>query len=356
MQAVVLVGGMGTRLRPLTHEIPKQMLRVAGVTMLERVVERLGSFGVDRVILSMGYRPDVFIEAFPGNRIAGVEIVYAVEPEPLDTGGAIKFASAYGKIEDTFLVVNGDVLCDFDINLLLTTHVRNAGLATIALVAVEDPSAFGVVPTSSDGRVLAFIEKPTRESAPTNYINAGIYVLEPSALDGICAGERVSIEKKIFPDLVQAGNLFAHQFEGHWVDAGTIDNFYNTSMDFLALMTRAATDGLSALERSRIGAHPKGYLLTEDGSLVSKLANIMQGARVTSSIVGPGVSVEPGASVINSILMDGATVSRHSYVHDSIVGNLAFIPPETVLEDLSVVALGCELDSGVRLSGQKIPS
>ncbi len=355
MQAVVLVGGMGTRLRPLTHEIPKQMLCVAGVTMLERVVERLGTFGVDRVILSMGYRPDVFMEAFPGNRIAGIELVYAVEPEPLDTGGAIRFASDFGEIDETFLVVNGDVLCDFDLGLLIDFHQRNPGSATIALYPVEDPSAFGVVPTTQDGRVTAFIEKPPRDTAPTNHINAGIYVLDMEALDGVFSGERVSIEKVVFPHLVEQGKLYAYEFEGSWVDAGTIDTFYNASREFLALLTKASSEQLSVAERSLIGSMPTGYHLI-DGSLISFSAKIMTGALITSSIIGPGVLVETGASVVNSIVMEGATVSHHSYVHDSIVGNLAKIPAETVVEDLSVVALGCELDSGVRLSGQKIPS
>lgn len=354
MQAVVLVGGMGTRLRPLTHEIPKQMLRVAGVTMLERVVERLGSFGVDRVVLSMGYRPDVFTKAFPKNQINGVELVYAVEPEPLDTGGAIKFASTYGKIKGTFLVVNGDVLCDFDINQLVDFHHRNSGSATIALVPVDDPSAFGVVPTTDDGRVIAFIEKPTRESAPTNFINAGMYILDSDALEGFEAGSKVSIEKTIFPNLVAKGKLFATQFEGSWVDAGTIDSFYKASMHFLTLLNRLGSGTLSALEQSLIGAMPKGYRLVE-GSLVAHSAVIDSHAQVASSILGPNVIVENGASVVSSILMDGSRVAHHSYFHDSILGNDARIPAETVVEDLSVIAQGCELDSGVRLSGEKIP-
>ena len=209
MQAVVLVGGMGTRLRPLTHETPKQMLCVAGVTMLERVIARLGGFGIDRVVLSMGYKPDIFLAAFPDGHVAGVEIVYAVEPKPLDTAGGIKFAIDFAGISETFLVVNGDVLCDFDIGELITAHRRNRGQATIALFPVDDPSAFGVVPTSPDGKVLAFIEKPTRELAPTNCINAGIYVLNLELLTRFKLATSHRLRKWYFPTLLRGG-IFMH--------------------------------------------------------------------------------------------------------------------------------------------------
>ena len=354
MQAVVLVGGMGTRLRPLTHETPKQMLAIAGVTMLERVVARLAKFGVDRVVLSMGYMPDVFLAAFPNNRVAGVEIVYAVEPEPLDTAGGIKFAADYGAIEETYLVVNGDVICDFDVAKLVESHKRNSGLATIALVPVEDPSAFGVVPTADDGRVLAFIEKPPRESAPTNYINAGIYVLEPDALASVPVGSRSSIEKVVFPHLVASGSLYATQFEGYWIDAGTIDNFYATNMKFLSVLVRSSQGLAEAAEVSLVGGIPAGYNLI-DGSLVATTAQIASDVRLISSVVGPGVVIESGVLVMHSIVMATAVISHHSHVMESIVGNEVLIPPETMLDDLCVIADGSDLSAGVSLSGEKIP-
>ncbi|HEX5267069.1 MAG TPA: nucleotidyltransferase family protein, partial [Acidimicrobiales bacterium] len=179
MRAVVLVGGEGTRLRPLTYTVPKQLLPVAGVTMLERVLGRLAAHGVDDVVLSMGYRPDAFRDQFPDGRAAGVALTYAVEPEPRDTAGAIRFAADEAGIDGTFVVVNGDVLTELDVGALVAFHRERGGLATIALTPVDDPSAFGVVPTDDSGRVTAFIEKPPRGLAPTNLINAGTYVLEP---------------------------------------------------------------------------------------------------------------------------------------------------------------------------------
>ena len=182
MRAVVLVGGFGTRLRPLTLTTPKQMLPLGHRPMIEWVVGHLGKHGVDEAVLSLGYLPDAFIDAFPHEMCDGVRLRYAVEPEPLDTAGAIKFAARVGGIDDTFIVVNGDVLTDLDLDALVQFHRDSGAEATIHLTPVEDPSMFGVVPTDDQGRVIESIEKPPRDAAPTNRINVGTYVLEPSAL------------------------------------------------------------------------------------------------------------------------------------------------------------------------------
>ncbi|MDA8102477.1 MAG: NDP-sugar synthase [Nitrospiraceae bacterium] len=351
---MVLVGGMGTRLRPLTHEIPKQMLCVAGVTMLERVVERLASFGVDRVVLSMGYRPDVFLEAFPAGEVSGVEIVYAVEPEPLDTAGGIRFAADFAGLQETFLVVNGDILCDFDISALMEAHRANPGLATIALIPVDDPSAFGVVATDGDGRVEAFVEKPRREDAPSNLINAGIYVLEPEALASVEPGGRASIEKAVFPLLVSRGQLFALPFDGFWIDAGTVDNFRTVNLEFLSVLVRGDGGAASAAEIDLVGATPAGFELVGD-SLVAKSARIDPGARIVASVVGPDAVIEAGSLVVKSVVMAGATVARYAQVLDSIVGVGGVVPPEAVLDEGSVLAKGAPIARGDRLVAQRIP-
>ena len=205
MRAVVLVGGEGTRLRPLTLTAPKQMLPIVEQAMVERVLGHLASHGIDEAVLSLGYRPDAFSDAYPDGVIAGVRSTYAVEPTPLDTAGAIRFAADFGGIDDTFVVLNGDVLTDFDISGLVEFHRSHGAEGTIGLTPVDDPSSFGVVPTDADGKVTAFIEKPPRDEAPTNFINAGIYVLEPSVLDRIAPDVRVSIERETFPAMVAAG-------------------------------------------------------------------------------------------------------------------------------------------------------
>ena len=221
MRAVVLVGGEGTRLRPLTLTTPKQMLPIVEEPMIERVMGHLADHGIDDAVLSLGYRPDAFINAYPGGSIGGVHVSYAVEPTPLDTAGAIGFAARHVGVDETFVVVNGDVLTDSDMSALIEFHRLRGAEATISLTPVDDPSAFGVVPTDEQGRVQAFIEKPPRDEAPTNLINAGTYVLEPSVLDRIPKDRRVSVERETFPALVEAGTLYALGSDAYWLDTGT---------------------------------------------------------------------------------------------------------------------------------------
>jgi UTP-glucose-1-phosphate uridylyltransferase len=208
VRAVVLVGGFGTRLRPLTLTRPKQMLTVGQDLMIEVVLGHLGRHGVTEAVLALGYKPDAFRAAFPDGTCAGMQLRYAVESEPLDTAGAIRFAATeagFDRGDEPLVVVNGDVLTTLDVRDLVAFHRSRGAEGTIHLIPVEDPSAFGVVPTDDDGRVLAFIEKPPRDEAPTNLINAGTYVLEPSVLDRIDAGRPVSIERETFPGMVADG-------------------------------------------------------------------------------------------------------------------------------------------------------
>ncbi len=222
VKAVVLAGGEGTRLRPLTFSTPKQMLPVAGRPVIERVVEELARHGVDEVVLSLGYRPDAFIAAYPGGTCAGVALKYAVEESPLDTAGAIAFAAREGGVESgTFITMNADVLSEIDVTALVEFHRTRGAEATIALTPVEDPSFFGVVPVDESGRVKAFIEKPPAHLAPTNMINAGVYVLEPSFLRRVPTGRRVSVEREVFPALAAEGRLYALGSEALWTDMGT---------------------------------------------------------------------------------------------------------------------------------------
>jgi len=233
LKSIILVGGKGSRLRPLTYETPKQMLPLVGVPMIECVFEWLARHGVTDTVLSLGYLPEQFTEAYPSNVIAGVRVNYAVEPEPLDTAGAIRFAATQFGFDETFLVVNGDVLTDLNITTLRAFHHDHGGEATIALHPVDDPSRFGVVPTTSDGRVIAFVEKPPRDEAPTNNVNAGTYIFEPRALDRIAAVGRVSVERDTFPALAAAGELFAMVDGAYWLDTGTPQTYLQANVDIL---------------------------------------------------------------------------------------------------------------------------
>ena len=233
MKAIVLLGGQGTRLRPLTYTTPKQLLPVVEVPMLERVLAHLQAHGVDEVVLSLGYRPDAFFAAYPDHRAAGVRLDYAVEPEPLDTAGAIAFAAGHAGIDETFIVVNGDVLTDVDTSALVDFHRAHGATATIHLKAVDDPTRFGVVPIDGDGRVIEFVEKPPADRVPTNLINAGTYVLEPEVLERIPAGRRVSVERETFPALAAEGAVFALASDAYWLDTGTPAAYLQANADLI---------------------------------------------------------------------------------------------------------------------------
>jgi mannose-1-phosphate guanylyltransferase len=329
MKAVVLVGGFGTRLRPLTYATPKQMLPVVNRPMIERVIEHLALHGVDTAILSLGYRPDAFVDAYPSGRCEGVDLHYAVEPEPLDTAGAIRFAALEGGVHERFIVVNGDVLTDLDVTALVAFHDSHGAEGTIALHHVEDPSAYGVVPTDPDGRVQAFIEKPPREAAPTHLINAGTYVLEPSMLDRIPPGVRVNVERVTFPAMVADGALYAHDGDTYWIDAGTPPTYLAANLDLITGRRGPAEDGVDPTA-------------------------VVAGA-VEQSVIGAGATVEAGATVTGSVVLAGAVVRSGASVCDAVIGPRALIEESAKVMDGSVVGDDVVVPAGAQVSGSRLP-
>ena len=327
MRAVVLVGGYGTRLRPLTDTTPKQLLTVAHRPMVEHSVGHLAHHGVTEVVLSMGFRPDAFEAVYPDGRCAGVAVRYAIEPEPLDTAGAIGFAARDAGIDETFLACNGDVLTDLDIGGLIERHRTTGAAATIALTPVDDPARYGVVPTDDNGRVLDFIEKPPAGEAPTNLVNAGTYVLEPSVLDRIPAGRPTSVEREIFPAMAADGTLFAMASDDYWVDAGTPASYLAAN--------------LHLVDHPEGGTHPE--------------ARVDPTARVCGSVIGPGAVVAPGASVDASLVLDGAIIRENARVEGSIIGPKANIAAGASVTGLSLVGPGTTVESGERLDGIRRP-
>lgn len=354
----MLVGGEGTRLRPLTNTTPKQLLPVVEQTMIERVLCQLAAHGVEEALLSLGYRPDAFFSAFPEDRASGVQLGYAVEPAPLDTAGAIAFAAAHGGIDETFLVVNGDVLTDLDVSALIRFHRQRGAEASISLTPVDDPSAFGVVPTDADGQVVAFIEKPQPGRAPTNLINAGTYVLEPSVLDLIDRERRVSIEREIFPAMVETGRLFALASDAYWVDAGTPAKYLQAHRDLLS-GARPGPPSPGAREVSP-GAWVLGAPLIDGevraDSLIGDGACVAHGAVVRDSVVGAGARVDGGASVVGSVLLPGASVAAGATVDMSVVGGEAVVGEHAVVRELSVVGAGAVIEPGARVEGDRVPA
>lgn len=330
-RAIVLVGGFGTRLKPLTDSVPKQMLPIVNRPMIEHVLEHLGAHGIDEAVLSLGYRPDTFQEAYPASRHGGVKLTYAVEPEPLDTAGAIRFAADHAGIDERVVVCNGDVLTDLDITQLIAQHEAADAVATIALHRVEDPSAFGVVPTDEDGRVLDFVEKPEPGTAPTDAINAGTYVLEHEVIAGIDPSRRVSIERETFPSLVAGGRLFAFTGDTYWIDTGTPVSYRQAQLD---LIDGARGDTLEAV-------HPQAVISAE--------------AEVSRSVIGDRVAVGAGAQIVDSIVMAGAMIGDGAIVEASVVGPGARIGTGAQLRDDSVIGLETVVEPGEVLHGARRP-
>jgi len=356
MKGIILVGGEGTRLRPLTYAVPKQMLPVAEVPMIERVVAHLVAHGVTDIVLSLGYRPDAFMAAYPESRCAGATLTYVVESEPLDTAGAIRFAARQAGVSSTFLVFNGDVLTDLDITGLLAFHRATGAQATIALTPVEDPSAFGVVPTSEDGRVTAFIEKPAPGTAPTNLINAGIYVLEGSVLDRIPGDRRVNIERETFPAMVGDGALFALASDGYWLDVGTPERYLAASADLLD-GARPGPPAPGAREIS-VGVWTLGTPTIDGkvtGSLLGEGARVEDGALVEASVIGRGAVVGRGAVALRSVVLAGARIEAGAEISDSVIGPGATIGAGAELRAMTVIGARTNVEAGARLEGARIP-
>lgn len=329
MKAVVLVGGFGTRLRPLTLSTPKQMLPVVHRAMIERVVEHLGQHGVGTAVLSLGYRPDAFMEAYPGDTCAGVDLEYAVEPMPMDTAGAIRFAAEHAGIGERFIVVNGDVLTDLDVSALVAAHDACGAEGTIALHRVADPSAYGVVPTTDDGRVTAFIEKPPREEAPTDLINAGTYVLEASVLGRIPPGKPVNVERVTFPAMVADGSLYAFDGHSYWIDAGTPRTYLAANLDLISGLRGSPEPGV------HVGATVAGV--------------------VERSVIGDRVLVEHGATVTGSVVLPGAIVRRGAKVQDAVVGPGAIIEEGAIVEHGAVIGDDVVVSAHTRVADRRVP-
>jgi mannose-1-phosphate guanylyltransferase len=325
MQAIVLVGGEGTRLRPLTEYVPKPALTLVDRPFLAYMVEWLAGHGVSEVVLACGFLPDVLRESLGGEEHAGTRLTYMVEPERRGTAGAIRFAAeALGeRFEDRFLALNGDVLTDLDLSTLVEAHEERRARATIALYPVEDSAAFGLVRTAADGAVEEFAEK-TGEPVPGE-VNAGAYVLERSVLDLIPPGREVSIEREVFPHLVGDG-LGALRLEGYWMDIGTPERYLQASWDIL-----------EGRVETRVGPTAPG-LFVAAGAEVSREATIgpravlsagcavAAGAELRESVLLEGCRVGEGAKVRGSILAPGVTVEAGATLADAVIGRDERVP------------------------------
>ncbi len=331
MRAVVLVGGFGTRLRPLTLSVPKPMLPVGHVAIIERLIENLVRGGVTEVTLALGFRPEPFMQAFPDGTCAGATLTYAVEPEPLDTGGAIRFAALFAGIDSTFVVANGDVLTDLDVGALVHFHRSTGAEATLHLTPVEDPSAFGVVDQEPSGLVRRFIEKPPPGTSPSNLINAGTYVFEPSVIARIPDGRKVSVEREIFPALVADQTLWAMATNDYWIDTGQPDLYLKANLDVITRLRAEHSWAHGVAEGAVIGA----------------------GVALSDTVVADGASIGDGADVSDSVLLAGASVGPGAHVRHSVV--MGHIGARAVISNC-VIGAGIEIADGSHHTDERIPA
>ena len=322
MQALILAGGEGTRLRPLTHTVPKPVLPLAGRPHIAYVIDWLVRHGVDDVIVSCGFLAGGMRKAL-AELEPGVKIRYTEEPDPRGTAGAIRFAEYL--LADRFLVLNGDVLCDLDLTALIAQHERTEAQATIALYPVEDPTGYGLIHRHEDGEITEFVEKPDPAQIDTDEINAGTYLLERSVLERIPPDRTVSIEREVFPRLIGEG-LYGIRLEGYWIDIGTPARFLEANWDIL-----------------------EGRVETLVGEQLDRAAIVGEGCEVSPDaelrppcVLGRDCEIGGGAVIERSVLLDGCTVGEGARVTDSVLSGGVTVEP------------GAELDGAVIGEGERV--
>lgn len=349
MKAVMLVGGYGTRLRPLTVTTPKPMLPLVNIPFLEIELLHLKEYGIEEVILSTGYMPHIFDEYFGSGEKLGMKLIHVTEDEPLGTCGAVKNVERYLG-DEPVIVCNGDILTDLDLSSLKKYHYDKGATVTITLTPVEDPTAYGLVPLEDDGRIKEFLEKPSWDQVVTNLINAGTYVMDPEVLKEVPEGVSYSFERELFPSLLREGvPMFGYPSDCYWLDLGTPDKYLTAHHDILEGKIKIPLKG------DEIG---KGILAgkdveIEDQAMLFPPVILGSGVRVRNgaqigplTCLGNEVLVEKNAHVEGSVILDGASIGEDCVVKDSIVGKRTKLGRETYVAD--GVVLGDNIEVGSR--------
>jgi mannose-1-phosphate guanylyltransferase len=348
VQALILVGGEGTRLRPLTSTVPKPVVTLVDRPFMAYMLEWLRGHGVDDVILSCGFMAGGVRAVLGEGSAWGVRVRYVEEPEPLGTGGALKYAEDL--LDERFFMLNGDVLSDMDLTAQLRQHELTGARATLALMAVTDPSAYGLVRRSPDGSVREFLEKPSADEVhDTNLVNAGAYILERDVLAGMApAGTRISIERDVFPTLVDEG-LYGYEAGGYWLDIGTPQRYLQATFEIM--------EGAVTTEVGRQLAEAGGILGACAGT-VRAPAVIGDGCDVhpdavigARAVLGRGVRVGQGSHIEASVVLDGARVGAGTSIISSIVSADAHIGDGCQLADAAVIGAGVRVGAGNKLQG-----
>jgi mannose-1-phosphate guanylyltransferase len=320
MKGLILAGGKGTRLRPLTINTPKPVVPVANSPFLLYQIDLMRSAGINEIILSLSYQPRKIEDLLKDGSDYGVWIRYAVEGTPLGTGGAFKNAEDH--IDSTAVVFNGDVLTDIDLAAVIAHHRENHAVATIVLTPVENPSAYGLVETSPDGWIQRFIEKPGPDEITCNTINAGIYVLEPSVLKYMPKGEPYSFERGLFPTLLEHKEpVLSFIFDKYWIDIGTPQKYLEVHKDILSRKFLSPRIAKSALDRTSL---PAGTVV-DDKSIIGQEVTIREGVRIENSVIGKNCKIDAGVHIVDSVLWSGNTVDADARIAGSLVGKGCYI-------------------------------
>ncbi len=315
MQALILAGGKGTRLRPLTVHTPKPIVPICNRSFLLYQIDTLRHAGITDITLSLSYQPHKIEQLIGDGTAHGVRIRYTVEPQPMGTAGAYKFAEEM--LHEPTVVFNGDILTDLDLEGVIREHTARGAAATLVLAPVENPSAYGLVETEPDGRVRRFLEKPKPDEISVNTINAGTYILEPRVLDLIPPGENYSFEYQLFPDLLRRGEPFyAHiPQNAYWIDIGTTERYLQVHHDLLA-----GRVGHVNLDEQRAKFASTTEASIDDRSLVAGDCMIKAGAQIINSTLGEGCYVEEGARIENSVVLSHTRVGAGAQISGAIVG------------------------------------
>ncbi|MEA2153958.1 MAG: mannose-phosphate guanylyltransferase [Solirubrobacteraceae bacterium] len=362
MQAVILVGGEGTRLRPLTSSVPKPVLPLVDRPMMVYMLEWLRGHGIDDVIMSCGFKATKVRAVLGDGSQLGIRLRFVEEPDPRGTAGALKFAEDL--LDERFLMLNGDVLTDLDLSAQIAQHERTGAIGTLALVPVPDPTSYGLVRLHDDGSVQEFLEKPSADTVlDTNLISAGAYVLERSVLDMIAPDRKVSIERKVWPALVGEGLYGFVDEQAYWLDVGTPDRYLQATFDILEGNVRTGVadvlgDGFLSIDPS---ARLEGRAIPP--SIVGAGASIAAGAHVGSlAVVAGGVSVGEGSTVERSVVLEGASIGAGCLLRDCIIGPGARIGDRTQVLGGAIVGEGVTIGAdnvlahGARLfPGMEVP-
>jgi mannose-1-phosphate guanylyltransferase len=344
MQALILAGGEGTRLRPLTTTVPKPVVPLVDRPFIRFMIDWLGRHGVDDVVMSCGHLASGVRNVLGDGTALGIKLRYVEEPRPLGTGGALKYAEPL--LGERFLMLNGDVLTDLDLSAQMEQHERTGARATLALTPVEDPSAYGLVRTARDGAVTEFIEKPAPDQIDTNHISAGAYVLERSVLELLEPEQNASIERDVFPRLV-GGGLYGCVSAGYWLDIGTPDRYLQGTYDIIE-----GTVGTAVAERMGDGYLYVDLDIDNRGRIIPS-ALVESGCRIGSEsrvggrvVLERGVTVGDHTTIERAVVMQGAEIGSHCTLNGCIVAGGVRIGDHCTIDGMSVLGEGVTVGDG----------